>query len=528
MAAILAAAGLLVLVSGGICTGKAMADKEKLDSEVGILSERNAEAKELEAELDAMSVEYAERYDEYTSMSEAYRKDLIDYRTDLALYTATEAGLKQGREQMEEGYAELRMGWIRHDNALRELEQGEAAFMPGYEAYLAARRELEAGWEQYRKAEEMSANLPDAASLRVALNAVKASQAPLSSALDGLQAIANDPPVDPDTGEVDNDELQRRLTAQMDTIGAILSQTREAVSGAFTAEEIQALIAPVYSSLGEQTAAVLSGSASAEEMIAAASSFLSQGRSLSGSLSAAIDTAEQTVSMIEGLPAMKEQLLSAQAALDESAPAMQAALDGFKEGRAQLETLKNMLIYAEAELIRAKQTIEETEAEQAETREELDRRKAELEHVAERLEELHEQTAKYEEKLERYSDLRYALTADETIAADVREGGSLTDAADARIAQLSAFASRDFSLRLASSATMILSGIFAAFSVVFAFRESAAKALPFVSAGCFLSAAASEALSMSAGRGLLYSSLSAVLFALPVFLLNLRPVSAQQ
>ena len=224
-AAFLAVVSVITLISGGICIKKAADDREKQNKSTLRLSDRTAEAKALLTELDAMPTSFAQKNAAYETAKERYDSEKLSYRKDLSIYTATEAALKQAQEKIDEGYASLRMGWIEHDNGEKALNDAEAQFRPGYEQYLDGKARLEEGRRQYEQAEALKESLPDLAILRTALNALKASKANIDASLDAIQNTLQNPPLDPETGEVDTEaqraQLRRELLALSGQLAAV-------------------------------------------------------------------------------------------------------------------------------------------------------------------------------------------------------------------------------------------------------------------------------------------------------------------
>lgn len=525
LAAFLAVMCAITLLSGGLCVKKAVDSREKQNTEIALLAEKTDEAAALRAELDAMAGEYDPLDGEYDARSWQHAKDMLAYRKDLAMYTATEAGLKQGREQLEEGYKGLRMGWIQHDNALKALEEGEAQFLPGYRQYLDGKQQLAEGWEKLRQAEELKATLPDTALLRAGLEAVKSSSDELSASLSTLRSTLQNPPRDPDTGEIDDAALRANLGVQLVTLSAQLAVVRNAMSASYSAEELDAALQPTAAAIARLSAELADGGKSGEEIIAAFQEALGPTEAMPDSLDAAIASAEQTLTMLERLPEMRAQLETAQAALNESEPMLLAAKEQIDEGKKQLETAKNMLIYTEAQLIQGKKGIEEKEAEQLETRSDLDRRKAELEDEAKALEALDAKVADYTEKKDRFSNLRYALLADNGIAARVRAGEELLASAQEELAGKRAASDREYSLRLSAAVLMLLSAVAGIPVVAAAFRDRTGWRLLLPAALSLAAAAAGEIVSWNAGRGLIYTLLFVGVFAAGVIALNLKKAS---
>ena len=521
-AAFLAVVSAITLFSGGVCIKKAADSREKQNTTIARLAEKTAEAKALRAELDAMPEEFETKSAAYDEAKADYDGQKLSYRKDLAIYTATEAGLKQAQEQIDEGYAALRMGWIQHDNGEKALDEAEEQFLPGYEQYLEGKAQLEEGRRQYEQAEKLRQSLPDTALLRTALEAVRASRGEFSAAVAAMQSTIQDPPRDPDTGESDSAALRAQLLSQTETLAAGLESVRTKLADTYSPEELERAIAPAAEALREQTARLSDENLSAEELIASASAMISGAQGANVSLEDALDSAEETLTMLESLPAMKEQLDQAEAALQESEPAILQAKQGFEEGRQQLDAAKQMLIYAEAQLIAGTKELEEKQTEQESLKEDLDRRKDELERRSDRLETMLREVEEYREKKDHFSNLRYTLRADEGIAARERERGDLLAGAEEELAARRVSTQREYSLRLAAALLMIFAGFCGLLAVIAAFREKGRVVLLLGAAFAFASAAAAEGVSLYAARGVIYTVLFVGLFAAAVLLLNLK------
>ena len=520
-AAFLAVVSVLTLISGGICIRKAADSREKQNTNTARLSEKTAEAKELCAKIAAAPVEFERQSAAYDEAKARYDSEKTSYRKDLSIYTATEAALKQGQEKLDEGYAALRTGWIQHDNGEKALDEAEAQFRPGYEQYLAGKKQLEEGRKQYAQAEKLKESLPDLALVRAGLEAVKGSESELSASLGAIRDTIQNPPRDAETDEIDTEALRAQLLAQFTALSGQMETVRGRISGAYSADELEKALAPAAAAMNNFAAQLADGSTSAEELIASAGAMISQGQSAGGSLESVIANAEQTLTMLEKLPELKEQLDQAEAALKEGEPMLLEAKKGFEEGRKELDKAKQMLIYAEAQLIAGKKELEEKQAEQLTTKEDLDRRKTEMEEEAVRLDAMLLEVEEYREKKDRFGNLRYALLADEGIAARVRAGEDLIEGAEAELAQRAADTQREHMLRLAAAAAMIAASVPGILALFAAFRDRRGWLLLFTSLS-FLFAAAAEALSFYAARGLIYTVLFVGVFAAAVLALNLK------
>ena len=522
LAAILAAVCAITLISGGICIKKAADSRKKQNTYVETLSAKADEAALLREEISAMFDDYDADEQAYNEMNEQYAKDVQTYRKDLAMYTATEAGLKQGREQLEEGYAGLRMGWIQHDNGLKALEEGEAQFLPGYEQYLSGKAQLEEGRRQLEQAEALKAQLPDTALIRAGLEAVKGSETALAASVDAIAALVQNPPTDPETGEADAEALRTQLSGLLVTLSSQLSEISSTMADSYTPAEVQAMLAPAIEAVNAQAAALADGSKSAEELLTEARAMVPEQQQIPTSFAAALAQVEQTLDMLDGLPAMRAQLDEAQKAIEESEPMLLQAKEGFEEGKKQLAAAKEMLIQLEAQLIKGKEELEKKEAEQIETRDELDRRKEALERTSAELQERAEQIREYTERKDRFTTLRYALTADDGIKPRVLTGEDLIDVAREELARQRTDTAREFALRLTAAIGMLLASLAGIVTVAAAFRDRQGLRLLLPAAMAVVLTAIGEGVSLFTGRGLIYTVLFVGIFAAGIIGLNLK------
>ena len=425
-------------------------------------------------------------------------------------------------EKIDEGYASLRMGWIEHDNGEKALNDAEAQFRPGYEQYLDGKARLEEGRRQYEQAEALKESLPDLAILRTALNALKASKANIDASLDAIQNTLQNPPLDPETGEVDTEAQRAQLRRELLALSGQLAAVQTVLLEEYGPELLARELGPAAASLGEQAQSLADGDLSEEELVAAAERILASGKSLSGAFDEAIANAEQTLTLLESLPEMKAQLDQAEAALKEGEPALLQAKAAFDEGHKQLDKAKDMLIYAEAQLIAGKKELEEKQAEQLTTKEDLDGRKKALEEDAGKLEEMLREVEAYREKKDRFSNLRYSLLADEGIAARGRALDDLIGGAEIELAQRSVETQREYGLRLAAAIGMLAAAFFGLLAVIAAFRDRQGRRLLLPAALAFALAAAAEGVSWYAGRGMIYTVLFVGVFGAAVLVLNLK------
>ena len=577
-AAFLAVVSAITLLSGGICVKKAADTREKQQRDLTLLSDRLSEAERLDEELALMRAEYESMDAAHEKLSADYNSETISFRKDLAIYTATEAGLKQGAEQLEEGVDGLNYGWVAYYRGLEKLDEAEELFKPGYEQFLAGKAALADGWHKLYLAEEYVNSGADIAAQSAMIEAGGALSRMLSASMETLENTLRNPPLDEETQEIDRETLAALLAEQSAAILEQLSASEELSAGAqaafeslvrfveanaatlqdlvangFSPEEVQTAIAQQgaelqtqldgvrqlvgeldgaedsmnelkakLESLREGAEEIARGELSESELVVSLADMLGTTRALLGDVAAALDGAGQLMGMLQDLPGMKAQMEAAQAAIEESEPIMDAALKGFAEGREKLAEAELTLINAGYELEKGKQALAEKQEEQEQTRAELDRRKAEMEKNSRTLAVQKEELALYSEKKDHFSNLRYALLANKGISARVRDGEELLKAAAEEITAEDESMRREYRFRMCAAGLMLAAAIFGLLAVVFIFRDRAGTGMHLSAALAALLTAAAEGVSFAAGRGMIYTVLFVGIFSIIVIALNLK------
>lgn len=577
-AAFLAVVSAITLLSGGICVKKAADTREKQQRDLTLLSDRLSEAERLDKELGLMRAEYDSMDAAHEKLSADYNSETISFRKDLAIYTATEAGLKQGAEQLEEGVDGLNYGWVAYYRGLEKLDEAEELFRPGYEQFLAGKAALADGWQKLYLAEEYVNSGADIAAQSALIEAGGALSRMLSASMETLENTLRNPPLDEETQEIDRETLAALLAEQSAAILEQLSASEELSAGAqaafeslvrfveanaatlqdlvangFSPEEVQSAIAQQgaelqmqldgvrqlvgeldgaedsmnelkakLESLREGAEEIARGDLSESELVVSLADMLGTTRALLGDVAAALDGAGQLMGMLQDLPGMRAQMEAAQAAIEESEPIMDAALKGFAEGREKLAEAELTLINAGYELEKGKQALAEKQEEQEQTRAELDRRKAEMEKNSRTLAEQKEELALYSEKKDHFSNLRYALLANKGISARVRDGEELLKAAEEEITAEDESMRREYRFRMCAAGLMLGSALFGLLAVVFIFRDRAGTGMHLSAALAALLTAAAEGVSFAAGRGMIYTVIFVGIFSIIVIALNLK------
>ena len=577
-AAFLAVVSAITLLSGGICVKKARDTRAKQERDLKLLDERWREAVALDGELEQMREQYEALDADHEQLTADYGAEMLSFRKDLAIYTATEAGLKQGAEQLEEGQKGLSKGWVAYYKGVEALEEAEEQFKPGYEQFLAGKAALADGWQKYYLAEEFVNGGADIEGISAMVEAGGAVSRSLAASMAGLEETLRNPPVDPETGELDRETLAVRMAEQSAAILEELAASEELsegaraalemmvrfveanaatlqdlIAGGYTPEEVQGYIAQQGAELQERLNSVeqltdeldgaqseidelkakleqlrdsaeeiAQGELSESELVSTLADMLGTTRSLLGDTASILDGVGPLMAMLRDLPAMKEQLADAQAALDESEPMLLAAKKGFAEGWEKMAEAELALINAGAEIEKGRQALQEKHDEQLQTRAELDRRKTEMEKNSKTLAEQREKLAVYTEKKDHFNNLRYAMLANKGVSSRVRDGASLLSAAEAEIAAEQTDMEREYRFRMAAAGLMAACGLLGAVTVVLVFRDKPGMAMKLSAALAALLTATAEGVSYTAERGMIYTVLFVGIFALGILALNLK------
>ena len=544
-AAILAVMCLITLISGALCLKKAADREERQSAALDQLEEKTAKAKELLAELDAGCEQYDELAAEYDSLSESYSSDTIKYRADLALLTATEAGVKQGRAQLRTGLGAFYTAKAEYEEGLAAFNEAEAQFNEGYAEYLAGKEALAQAWEEYYAAEEYLASGVDIQAQRAEIQEGMRLCSELSAEIGALLDVLTALPADPESGGPSSEELSALIRQRAGAVLAGLAdgaQIGEAAGEAYSAAEAMEKMEAVSGLLElageadgseEELAAKLeairadadllvSGELSDSEQLATTIDMLRNEKELCDYAYAKLSAADQMLAVLEELPAMKAQLDDAQSAMDEATPMMEETKTQMETGREQLTAAGEALKAVEIQLYNARVSLDEKEAELKETRAELEERRVRLEEDSARLEELDAEVGEYVRTRDEFSDLKYSILADEGVAARCDAGAELIPAAEAETAQRRIDTRNEHASRLLNGALMLDCAAAGLAAAAAAFKERRGALLIGGAALAFALAAASEALSVADGRGMLYTSLFVGVFALGVLLLNLK------
>ena len=574
-AAFLAAVCALTLVSGALCVRKAAANREKQNNDIAVLDRRTADAGAILAELEELCAQYELTADELTELSAQYSAELEQYHRDLAVFTATEAAVKQGSEQLRFGLGEFYTAKAKFEEGEAAFSELEAQFNEGYKQFLEGKAALAESWELYYLAKEYVDSGVDVAEEKAA---IKAGRELCDELIVSVAALRDTlAAIDPDKG-INSEELAALISKQAGEIldkmqdindldeaalAAYESAKRfyeansdvidELISGGLTREEAEKIISGRAGELSRQIEAtekllallgenegdnkelaeklskirteaelIASGELDGAELVTTTISMLDTELELLDYASEALSAAEELLTMLENLPEMKKQLDEAQKAMDESEKAILEGKRQIEQGREQLEAARATLKAAEEQLYNARIQLAEEKEKLIATRADLDERKARLESTALSVEEMDEIVSFYKQRQESFNTLKYALLANAGIAARVADGAGLIESAEQELDHMRQSMAREYSMRITAAALMLCGALAGLAAVIAAFREKKGWRILLPAALAMVLTAAAEGVSYYAGRGMIYTVLFVGVFALGVLALNLK------
>ena len=195
LAVALALVSLITLLSGVICTGKAVKDNNENIRQLDVLSEKTMNASLLLRQMEEERGAFESTDASLTGVRAQYGTDLSEYRKELSTHTATRAGLVMGRGALGTAYGAIYSGREQLEQGRAAYEEGAAAFDQVYQQYLTAKDGLELGWEAYYEAEkQLEANSAELEEKRkqvetmlTAISATKQTIAGLKELIAGLE-----------------------------------------------------------------------------------------------------------------------------------------------------------------------------------------------------------------------------------------------------------------------------------------------------------------------------------------------------
>lgn len=148
----LAVVSVISLVAGALGFGRAAGDYREQQREDTLLDNRIRKAEELRRELADEQPDYDAAMDVFPEREDRHNSARSDYRMKLATYTATRAGIKLGREQLDQAAAMLNESMELFRQGLILFAEGKKSFDQIYDVYLVLRGTLDEGLAIYEGA----------------------------------------------------------------------------------------------------------------------------------------------------------------------------------------------------------------------------------------------------------------------------------------------------------------------------------------------------------------------------------------
>ena len=501
LAVVLSVLCLVMLLAGVAGILQAGADKRKDEAAYARLSSQIQEYKTVLQALDG-SISYEQAKEELDKLQQSHDEDASAHKMELATYTATKGGLKQGTEALDQADAALAAGWEQYEAGLKEFEAQAAAFEAVYQQFLQGKEQLSQGWDKYNSASQL----------------LTMSAAQLS-ALKNLGELgdSDDPAARKELCLAAYDGLLASFDGVTGMINSLLSM------GLISQEKYEQLESSLSTALGmslEELRQTIQGSrdqiAASEEIsdesFAAVKAAYDMFRPLLIGLVEAMEA--QLAPFQAELEATKLKLEAAQAELDKTEEFMEAGKAGIEQGRAALEEIKAQMESGEAGLQQGREMIWYQLGELQKQAQELNDERERLVSQSEELSEKELQAEAQKELEQRETSLRLSLLEQEGIESLVDQGGDLADAAESYQQSYKKQYSGSYCARMAACMLMVGGAFAGIFALLPAFEKLNGRlALLLSPAVCLACALGAEIIYLIIGRGSSYSSIGAALFS---------------
>ncbi len=575
LAAALAVFCIVTLLAGVGSLWKTRGDRAEYRRQQQLLRDRIDNAAALDQSLKTKERFYDASSEELEARLEAHEKAASDYRGRLATYTATRAGVKMGREALEQASNMLWKNKRYFQDGLAEFQKGAAAFDQIYQLYRGAADSVRRTRDLYNQGralldEGMTDELTAMLTPEMVLGAVAATRAGIG----GLKDLIRDS--DGQMQTEDTAETMRRLEQMMN---ALSEQVGNVDPAALARRAVEQTVARADALIAERVAQ----GASEAEAIAEADAVTQAALGMSyGEAKAwladganAVAQAQNTLSMIENLDSEqlktmlesfggKEALLGqALAVLDEeeqtlaaqeaamradpaamsSAEALLALLDTvagsgeriiglvsslIEGGKQQLDAIAAQLDMAGKAIEDGITAVARQRLKLSNTADDLDRQRGDMEEEKRQLE--REQALlerdqgivdDYEQLRKDYRAARAALMSYEEIRTAVEADGDLIESAETELTDMTARQEKELFRRTSIAAIMLTASVVGFICVAGGFERPRMENLWFLLLLTAAVVAVGQAGSVEMGRGLWYSSLVMGLTALGLLPLSL-------
>lgn len=563
----LAIVSLCTLFSAAVGRGQAEKDRAEAQRRSGYLGELIQRAEALQDALDARQDGYDAVMAVYPDKKDAHMSDSSAFRMDLATYTASRAGLVLGRQQLDDAAAALDESMETLLTAIYLFRDGEEAFGQIYDVYLVLRGTLDQGESIYQQAvsrlpEDAGGDAEVVFTPEEVLALAELGHGSYQQLGEVLTGLRDSTPADQRrAAEFAARAMEEygEISASMDGFSvellaysagaALYDQAQEAIASSEAAgqspEEARAAADEIcqrafglsYDELGqwlednrpESAGSDSEGGGLPPEMTELLLGALPDDRSLIDTALELLAEGEQELSESEAAfradphdMSAAELLMSAsKSGLDASARLLGLVEPTILDTKSQLDTAHEQLDAAWYAIYTAQQGVEDSYRELDEKSEELDDQLEDFreEHevlAAEKLslEGMEEIIDEYELLRGRLLSARSELLADDDIYLRSQQGAELFGASRLSLALRKTQERSEHQLRLCCCALMAVGAVFGLVGTLGAFEKPRLKRLWLPVAAALLLCALGEAISLSLGRGLWYSALSVLLFAL--------------
>lgn len=535
-AVVLAVLCLTMLLAGLGSVGGALSERRKGRGDLERLNGRIDEYRQILAELEGGD-SYQQMNEVLQSRQEKHDERASRHRMDLAIYTATRAGLLSGRLAIAQADQALAQGRAQLEEARALFQEQEAAFWAGYEQFQEGKRQLEEARETLELAQSALAGIHAQLDQMGVLSAILESDD--ENARQELSVAAYDAllqSLDQATAVYSQVKDQGGLSAeQMQMIAAMLEEQgvdmswmpEDYASQGISAEALQEMEDRVLQETGmtvEDIRAAIQAQRDliaemdgdtplTEEQFAALQAAYAENRD---QVQAILSAMEQVLGEYEAQVAEAQaQLNEAKAQMDEMEKQLEQGKAALEQGRAAMDEAEEQMNQGEQALAAGRGTLLAKQRELEEQGETLRQEKKELD---EETDSLQEQTALVQarkELEEQEASVRLLLLERDEILDRVDGGMDVLAAAEDYAAAYGRELQEAAQGRLWVGALMILGGLAGFAGIPAAFEKTKSRfwliAPVLLCIGC---AAGAEALCRYLGRGDSYSALAVGVFAL--------------
>ena len=517
-------------------------DRQKKLDDLARLQSRIDDYREVTLALEG-TTSYEEVSAALDERSARHEEEAAKHRTELATYTATQGGISEGIEALDEA------DW-QFAQAKQKYEEGRATFAAGYDLFQQAKQIMAQLWQYYDAAatvyysaqgalgglQNLDALLSDGGELTrgdvvsaydqsvaavdqglalmdtiqeltPALDAIAAMDPGDLSDLDGLAAAGVEMPVS--AGEIQQmkasyDEGWAQVKVLIAVIKDLIPQINGAVEAA-TGMDLPTLRTAAQAERDALAAEDLTEPLNEEQAAMIRAAYQQNSGAIQSGLSAAGEQLDLAGGYMEQIRSFLEQM---QARIDEMESAME-------QGRAALDEAGKAIETGGAALYQGRAMIWYQMGQQEEKAEELRQEKETLEAEARELEALNNQAKAQQDLEQRQKSLRLMLLERDPIRERVDAGDGLLKASEEYAASFAAETEREYCFRRIINYLMLTGAVLSFVALPAAFESVRSRFLLIAPVLlCLLCAAAAEGLCRYLGRGDSYSALAAAAFAL--------------